>query len=107
MWEERLLSCVPILCLPECNWTVSNVTERHCFSAQGFLSARRKGVWVNTRDTQNTPTFGSWGFDSPSRHQPSDRNDTAPNQTECIKRNNPPDDPDQIVRRSCDERTPA
>jgi hypothetical protein len=28
--------------------------------------------WRNwqTQRTQNPPTFGSWGFDSPSRHQP-------------------------------------
>jgi hypothetical protein len=30
--------------------------------------------WRNwqTQRTQNPPTFGSWGFDSPSRHQPSE-----------------------------------
>src|ERR1700756_6016702 len=34
-------------------------------------SRKQKPGWRNwqTQRTQNPPTFGSWGFDSPSRHQ--------------------------------------
>src|SRR5689334_10648864 len=36
-----------------------------------FFSFLEEPGWRNwqTQRTQNPPTFGSWGFDSPSRHQ--------------------------------------
>ncbi len=57
------------------SWTTTTVSTEELQSWNRYTNLRREAFlqpgWRNwqTQRTQNPPTFGSWGFDPPSRHQ--------------------------------------
>ena len=66
----QAFAVLPKLCPTHDCRPLPNVTKRHDQNLQPLVSTVNGGVRKEWVGTQNPPTFGSWGFDSPSRHQP-------------------------------------